>query len=126
MNEIILLRKGLKKNSYGILEFSITSEGTPPLKIWNTFFYSFTTLFTTLLPSTGAFKSATKNTTFERRAKQALKSAPLSLSRYPLPVHSKVPKKPPLLRGEQSEPCKVLSSFSSKAREVPFLHTPYR
>ena len=31
--------------------------------------------------STGAFKSAKKTTTFERRAKRALKSAPLSLKR---------------------------------------------
>ena len=40
------------------------------------------------------------------------------LSKYPLLVHSKVQKKPPLLRGEQSEPLKVPFSLSSEAREV--------
>ena len=43
------------------------------------------------------------------------------LSTYPLPVHTKVPKKTPLLRGEESKPWKVPSSL-----QFPSLHTPYR
>ena len=47
------------------------------------------------IPLTGAHKSASKTTTFERRAKRALNKYPLSLERskrsslstYPLPVH---------------------------------------
>ena len=50
----------------------------------------------------------------------------VSPSTYPLLVHPKVPqkchRKPSLLRGEHSEPCKVTLSLSSVAREV-FLPT---
>ena len=36
------LREGFKKKKKKVMEFSITSEGTPPpLKLWKTFFYLF-------------------------------------------------------------------------------------
>ena len=45
-----------------------------------------------------------------------------SLPTYPLPVHPKVPKKPPLLRGEQSEPW-ISTPLSLERRERSSLYT---
>ena len=64
-----------------------------------------------------------KTTTFERWAKRALKSDSLSLERSERSIPhywrtQKCHRKPPLLRGKQSEPWKVTPSFSSKVRKV--------
>ena len=89
--------------------------------------FHFTSKSSLYIPLIGAHKSAKKTPLLRCEQSEPSKVPPslsrearkVSLSTYPLLVHTKVPKKTPLLRGKQSKPCEVTPS------PFPFLHTPY-